>query len=118
MAEYLSRHSAKYEGAAIQAERLFNDWFTVIVVGDTTPKIKGLATSRGPIKSRESDSERKYVNRVLTVHSPTQANKDSELVVKSTERETMASNNELSSSKNSNIYPGKFGRVPNNSKSF
>ena len=118
MAEYLSRHSSKYEGAAIQAEGLFNDWFTVNVVGVITPKVKGLASSRGPNKSRESDSERKYVNRVLTVHAPTQANKDSELVVESTERETMASNNELTSSKISNVYPGKFGKVPNNSRSF
>ena len=56
-----------------------------------------MASSRGPIKSQESEnSERKNVNRELTVHDPTQANKDCELVVELTERETMASNNELS----------------------
>ena len=105
MAGYLSRHPSKYEGVAIQAEKLINHWFTVNVVGDITPKFKGLASSRGPIKLRESYiSERKNVNRVLTVHAPTQANKDSELVVKSTERKTMASNNELSTSKICHIY--------------
>ena len=105
MAGYLSRHPSKYEGAAFQAEKLFNHWFTVNVVGDITPKIKRLASSWGPIKSRASYiSERENVNRVLTVHAPTQANKDNELVVKSTKRETMPSNNELSTSKICHVY--------------
>ena len=42
MADYLSRHPSNYEGASIQAEKLFNDWFTVNVVKDVTPKVKGL----------------------------------------------------------------------------
>ena len=105
MTDYLSRHPSKYEGAAIQAEKLFNDWFTVIVVGDITPKVKGLASSRGQIKSRESEnSERKNVNRVMTVHALTQANEDSKIVIKSIERETRASNIALSTSKISNVY--------------
>ena len=41
MADYLSRHPSNYEGASIQAEKLFNDWFTVNVVKDVTPKVKG-----------------------------------------------------------------------------
>ena len=90
MAVYLSRHPSNYEGTAIQAEKIIHYWFTVNVVGDITPKVKGLESSRGPIKSRESEnSERKNVNRALTVHAPAQPNKDSELVVESTRRETM-----------------------------
>ena len=41
MADYLSRHPSIYEGASIQAEKLFNDWFTVNMVKDVTPKVKG-----------------------------------------------------------------------------
>ena len=105
MTVYLSRHPSKHEGPAIQAEKLFIDWFTVNIVGDITPKVIGLASSRGPIKSRDSEnSERKNVNRVVTVHAPMQAKKDSELVAKSTKRETMASNYQLSTSKISIVY--------------
>ena len=79
MADYLSRHPSNYEGASIQAEKLFDDWFTVNVVKDVTPKVKGLENWREPIKSREREnSERKDVNRVLTVHAPMQTSKDSQ----------------------------------------
>ena len=82
-----------------------NDWFSVNVVGDITPKVKESASSRGPIESRKiENSERKNVNRILTVRAPTQAKEISELVVKSTERETMESNNELSTSNISNVF--------------
>ena len=75
---YLPRHPFNYyESAAFQAEKLFNDWFTVKVVDDITPNVRGLASSRRPIKSRECEnSERKNVSRVLRVHVPTQANKE------------------------------------------
>ena len=105
MADYLSRHPSKYEGASILAEKLFNDWFTVSVVDDITPNFTGLANSREPIRSRESVKlEKANVNRILTVLDKTQTNKVSEIIAKPPENELMAFNNELASSKISNIY--------------
>ena len=105
MADYLSRHPSKYEGASILAEKLFNDWFTVSVVDDITPNFRGLANSREPIKSRESVKlEKANVNRILTVLDKTHTNKVSEIIAKPPENELMAFNNELASSKISNVY--------------
>ena len=105
MADYLSRHPSKYEGASILAEMLFNDWFTVSVVDDITPNFTGLANSRVPIRSRESvNLEKANVNRILTVLDKTQTNKVSEIIAKPPENELMAFNNELASSKISNVY--------------
>ena len=82
MADYLSRHPSNYEGASIQAEKLFNDWFTVNVVKDVTPKVKGLENGRQPIRLRECEnSERKNVNSVLTVHAPMQTSKKAKKLV-------------------------------------
>ena len=44
MADYLSRHPSKYEGASILAEKLINDWFTVSVVDDITPTLQDWRT--------------------------------------------------------------------------
>ena len=105
MAAYLSRHPSKYEGASIQAKKLFNDWFTVNLVDDITPKLTGLANSREPIRSRENAKlEQANVNRKLTVLDKTQTNKVSEIIAKPPENELMAFNNELASSKTSNVY--------------
>ena len=105
MADYLSRHPSKYEGASILAEKLYNDWFTVSVVDDITPNFTGLANSREPIRSRESvNLEKANVNRILTVIDKTQTNKVSEIIAKPPENELMAFNNELASSKISNVY--------------
>ena len=105
MADYLSRHPSKYEGASILAEKLFNDWFTVSVVDDITPNFTGLANSREPIRNRESVKfEKANVNRILTVLDKTQTNKVSEIIAKPPENELMAFNNELASSKISNVY--------------
>ena len=105
MADYLSRHPSKYEGASILAEKLFNDWFTVSVVDDITPNFTGLANSREPIRSRKSvNLEKANVNRILTVLDKTQTNKVSEIIAKPPENELMAFNNELASSKISNVY--------------
>ena len=100
MADYLSRHPSKYEGASILAEKLFNDWFTVSVVDYITPNFTGLANSREPIRSRESvNLEKANVNRILTVLDKTQTNKVSEIIAKPPENELKAFNNELASSK-------------------
>ena len=105
MADYLSRHPSKYEGVSILAEKLFNDWFTVSVVDDITPNFTGLANSREPIGSRESVKlEKANVNRILTVLDKPQTNKVSEIIAKPPENELMAFNNELASSKNSNVF--------------
>ena len=104
-ADYLSRHPSKYEGASILAEKLFNDWFTVSVVDDITPNFTGLANSREPIRSRESVKlEKASVNRIPTVLDKTQTNKVNEIIAKPPENELMAFNNELASSKISNVY--------------
>ena len=105
MADYLSRHPSEYEGASIQAEKLFNDWFTVNVVKDVTPKLSGVQNRREPIKLQGGEnSERKNVNRVLTVHAPTQTIKDSHVIAKSSDNELMALNAEMSVSKISDVY--------------
>ena len=105
MADYLSRHPSIYEGASIQAEKLFNDWFTVNVVKDVTPKVEGLENWRQPIRSRECEnSERKDVNRLLTVHAPMQTSKESKEIVNPQNRDVMAFNSEKSYSKINDVY--------------
>ena len=105
MANYLSRHPSEYEGASIQAEKLFNDWFTVNVVMDVMPKMRGLENRRESIKLRGGEnSERKNVNRVLTVHAPTQSNKDSDVIAKPSNNELMELNTEMSVSRISDVY--------------
>ena len=105
MADYLSRHPSKYEGASILAEKLFNDWFTVSVVDDITPNFTGLANSREPIRSRENANlEKANVNKILTVLDKTQTNKVCEIIAKPLENDLMAFNKELASSKISNVY--------------
>ena len=105
MADYLSRHPSNFEGASIQAEKLFNDWFTVNVVKDVTPKVKGLENWRQPIRSRECEnSERKDVNRVLTVHAPMHTSKESEEIVNPQNSDEMAFNSEKPVSKLSDVY--------------
>ena len=105
LAVYLSRHPSEYEGASVQAEKHFNDWFTVNVVKDVTPKLRGLQNRREPIKLRGGEnSERKNVNRVLTVHAPTQTIKDSHVIAKSSNNELMALNAEMLVSNISDVY--------------
>ena len=105
MADYLSRHPSNYEDASIQAEELFNDWFTVNVVKDVTPKVKGLENWRQPIRSRECEnSERKDVNRVLTVHAPMQTSNESKEIVNPQNSDVMAFNSEKPVSKISDVY--------------
>ena len=105
MADYLSRHPSEYEGAPIQAEKLFNDWFTVNVVKDVTPKMRRLENRRQPIKLRGCEnSVRKNVSRVLTVHAPTQTNKDSDVIAKPSSNELMALNAGMSVSRISDVY--------------
>ena len=105
MADYLSRHPSNYEGASIQAEKLFNDWFTVNVVKDVTPKVKGLENWRQPIRLRECEnSERKNVNSVLTVHAPMQTSKESKEIVNPQNSDEMAFNSEKPVSKISDVH--------------
>ena len=107
MADYLSKHPSNYEGASVQAEKLFNDWFTVSVVKKVTPKVKGdgLENLREPIKLREREnSERKDVNRVLTVHAPTQTSEDSQEIANPQNSDLMAFNSEKPVSKISDVY--------------
>ena len=82
-----------------------NDWFTVNVVKDVTPKVKGLWNWREPIKSREREnSERKDVNRVLTVHAPMQTSKDSQKIANPQNSDIMAFNSEKPVPKISDVY--------------
>ena len=105
MADYLSRHPSIYKGVSSQAEENFNDWFTVNVVKDVTPKVKELENRREPIKLRGCEnSERKAVNRVLTVHAPTQTIKDSHVTAKPANNNLMALNAEMSVSRISDVY--------------
>ena len=46
MADYLSRHPSKCEGAAIEAEKLWNDWFTVNVVEEISLILPIMASRR------------------------------------------------------------------------
>ena len=105
IADYLSRHTSNYEGASIQAEKRFNDWFTVNVVKDVTPKVKGLENWREPIKLREREnSGRKDVNRVLTVQALMQTSKDSQEIANPQNSDVMAFNSEKPVSKISDVY--------------
>ena len=70
-ADYLSRHPSELKGATIQAEKLWNDWFTVNTVskfnaisGDTakatkTPKEKILTRAKDSVLKVENEKERK-----------------------------------------------------------
>ena len=105
MVDYLSRHPSEYEDASIQAEKQFKDWVTVNVVKDVTPKMRGLVNRREPIKLRGGEnSERKNVNRVLTVHAPTQTNKGSDVIAKPSNNELMALNAKMSVSRICDVH--------------
>ena len=70
-ADYLSRHPSELKGATIQAEKLWNDWFTVNTIskftaisGDTakateTPREKILTRAKDSVLKVESVKERK-----------------------------------------------------------
>ena len=70
-ADYLSRHPSELQGATIQAEKLWNDWFTVNTVskftaisGDTakateTPREKILTRAKDSVLKVENEKERK-----------------------------------------------------------
>ena len=70
-ADYLSRHPSELKGATIQAEKLWNDWFTVNTVskftpisGDTakateTPREKILTRAKVSVLKVENEKERK-----------------------------------------------------------
>ena len=73
MADYLSRHPSEYEGAVAKAKDLFNDWFTIKVLDEISPKLPQLMKSCKPIKSREStNAKREVTSGVLTIHETVQ----------------------------------------------
>ena len=105
MADYLSRHPSEYEGAVAKAEDLFNDWFTVNVLDEISPKLPRLADQRKPIKLRENEMvKRMNTSGVLTVHETVQTIKAISEVAETPINAKMAEAKDLSNSKISNVY--------------
>ena len=78
MAYYLSRHPSEFEDTVTKSEGIFNDWFIISVVNEITPKLKRLARTQEPIKSRETRMAKQKISEcVLTIHTPLQTNHSS-----------------------------------------
>ena len=105
MADYLSRHPSEYEGAVAKAEDLFNDWFTINVLDEISPKLPQLVKSCKPIKSREStNAKRKVTSGLLTIHETVQTIDSRKEAAKTPIKETMTEFKDMSKSKISNDY--------------
>ena len=105
MADYLSRHPSVYEGSVAKAEELFNDWFTVNVVKEISPKFKRLADTREPIRTREiTKVEQKLKSEVLTVHKRMQTITASRQSANSSENAQMPEQKKLANSKISQVH--------------
>ena len=120
MADYLSRHSSEYEGAVAKTEELFNDWFTINVVDESSPKLPRLADQRKPIKMRESAKvKRTNARGVLIVHEPVQTINLRREVAKTPISETMAEFKDLSNSKTKQLLcKSERGKRSNNPKNY
>ena len=105
MADYLSRHPSEYDGAVAKVEDSFNDWFTINVLDEISPKLPQLVKTCKPIKSREStNAKRKVTSGVLTIHETVQTIDSRKGTAKTPIKETMTEFKDLSKSKISNDY--------------
>ena len=105
MADYLSRHPSEYEDAVAKAEDLLNDWFTVNVLDEISPKSPRLADVRKAIKRRENEIvKRMNTSGVLTVHESVQIIKAISGVAETPITAKTAEAKDLSNSKISNVY--------------
>ena len=99
------RYPSEYEGAVAKAEELFNDWFTINVVDEISPRLPQLADQPKPTRSRESKKLKgKNARRLFTVHESVQTIKASEEVAKTSITATMAEFKDLSNSEISKFY--------------
>ena len=105
MADYLSRHMSKNEGAVAKAEELFNDLFTLNVLDEISPKLPQSANPRKPIKSQEiKNAKRKLNSGVLTIYQPVQTIDACKEAAKTPISKTMTDFRDLSKFKISNDY--------------
>ena len=105
MADYLSRHESDYEESEAKAEEFFNDWFTVNVVKEISPKFKRLADTQEPIKLQENtEVKHKRKSEVLTDQKRMQTITASMQSATSSEHMPMAEQKTLANSKVSQVY--------------
>ena len=104
MADYLSRHPSPYEGNVVEADELFNNWFTINVIDGFTPTLNKAKRKNVAKPIRSQNGEKELNTQVLTVHAPVDKMNQSKQVEKTQERETMAQQRDIANSKISNVY--------------
>ena len=107
MADYLSGHPSQYEGSIINAEELFNNWFTDSVVNEIVPTIykAALAKTNEPSRAQKNCKEANVTKtEVLTIHAPLHKLNKCKQVHPSKQASKMTDESNLAFSKISRVY--------------